>query len=150
MRRETVVLGWTVEVRKRVCVFSDDIVFCVDLMTKCIKGNWKCPPTYVNVWRQGGVTAAFYLQFSGQMTFLTQSHQASSWFMMMSDSICAAVTQTSLLDYYYGFVCFFLQKGIPELFTLTDCVVSVLSLLSGHLMYFALSWWKGKEMSLLC
>lgn len=35
--------SWTVEVRKRVCVLTDDIVFCLDLMIKCTKVNLKCP-----------------------------------------------------------------------------------------------------------
>lgn len=69
--------------------------------------------------------------------------------MMMSDSIYAAVTQASLLDYYYEFV--FSSEGnsrTPQSYGLS--VVSVLTLLSGNFMCFALSCRKGKEVRLVC
>lgn len=46
--------------------------------------------------------------------------------MMMSDSICAAVTQASLLDDYYGFVCFFFRREFQNSSLLqTKCCLSI-------------------------
>lgn len=70
--------------------------------------------------------------------------------MMMSDSICAAVTQASPLDYYMCVFVFSSEGNSRTLHSYRLSVVSTLGLLSGYLMCFALSRRKGKEMRLLC